>query len=890
MRIAGIFVAVFAAIAASVCFAAPARASGTLPTDVTRATLSNGLRVIVVHDPLAPVVTAMMNYQVGSDEQWIDGLAHATEHMMFRGSATLSSSQLMETMEITGGNFDADTQSTVTQYFFTVPSQYLDIALRAERSRASGVVMAQDQWNQERGAITQEVTQDNSNALYRLFVKMQQRIIGGTPYAKNGLGTVSSFERGVNGDQLLKFYRAWYHPNNAVYVIVGDVDGPATVAEVRRLFGDVPAAKLPARSAVTLKPLRSAIYHDVSDQSYTAVLLGYRLPGYDSPDYAAAQILGDVLSSQRSEFGAMPYVGKALNTQFFVQTYPKTAVGIAFAAVPVTIKPETVDREVRSIVAGYRRNGVPADLVAAEKLREISQLEFNANSIEGMANEWSQAVAVQELRSPDDMVARFEAVSVDDVNRVLRQSLDNSTVVTAYAVPKNSGAFSAGGGELAKENNAIPPSKHEPLPAWAQHVLDNLQVPRQTLEPTDVTLRNGVRLIVQPEHITHTVVVRGEILNDPNVQEPAGQEGVDDVATGLLPYGTTRYDRVAFQRELDKIAADTSAGTEFGLDVLAGSFDRGLQLLADEELHPAFDPKAFAIVKRQSVGELTGEVTSPDHLAEVALAKALYPPGDPEQRFASPQSVGALTLDMVKSWYAGAYRPDLTTIVVIGDTTPELAKAEVEKYFGAWTAEGSKPKILPPAVPPNSPSHVMVPATGRVQSSVQLVETVPMTRMDPAWPVLQVADAVLTGGFYSSLLYHDLREVHGYAYSVSSAFEAGKVRSSFEVRYGCDPKNVVPAESQVLAVLRQLQQTPIEADRLLRSKALLMGEVPIRQASYDGVANQLLSYASRDLPLDQNVVDARAELAASGESIRSALAKYVRPDSFVRVIIGPSAK
>jgi zinc protease len=883
MRKASLLVAVAAAIAFSVWDAQCARAGD----DVTRATLANGLQVIVVHNPLAPVVTAMMNYRVGSDEQWIDGLAHATEHMMFRGSATLSSSQLMETMEITGGNFDADTQSTVTQYFFTVPTQYLDIALRAERSRATGLLMLPDQWSQERGAITQEVTQDNSNALYRLFVKMQARLIGGTPYAKNGLGTVESFAHDVNSRQLLKFYRSWYHPNNAVYVIVGDVDGPATIDKVRQLFGDVPAARLPARAPVKLESLRAATYHDTSDQAFTAVQLGYRLPGYDSPDYTAAQILGDVLSSPRSDFGALGYTGKALTAQFFVQSFPKAAVGIAFVAVPVTANPESTDREVRSIIDAYRRSGVPPDLVAAAKLREISQLEFSGNSIEGMAGEWSQAIAVQRLHSPNDMIARFEAVSVADVNRVLRRCLDNSTAVAAYAVPKNAGVTNSGGGELAKENNTIAPAKNEPLPAWARHVLDNLQVPQETLAPSDTKLANGIRLIVQPERITHSVIVRGQILNDPQVQEPMGQEGVGDVAEGLFPFGTTSYDRVAFQRELDKIAATTSAGTEFGLDVLSANFDRGLALLADEELHPAFDPKAFAIVKQQLVGELTGDATSPDHLADVALAKALYPPGDPQQRFASPQSVGGLTLDTVKSWYAGAYRPDLTTILVVGDTTPDAAKDEIEKYFGVWRALGPKPNVELPPAPPNAARQVAVPATGRVQSSVQLAETVPVVRNDPEWPLLRVADAVLSGGFYSSLLYHDLREVHGYAYYVSTAFDAGRVRSSFEVRYGCDPKNVVPAESEVVGVLRRLQQTPIEPDRLLRSKALLMGDVPIREASYEGVAGQLLSYASRSLPLNQNVVDARAELAASAESVRTAVAKFVRPDAFVRVVVGP---
>ncbi len=128
------------------------------------------------------------------------------------------------------------------------------------------------------------------------------------------------------------------------------------------------------------------------------MLLGYRLPGYDSPDYAAAQILGDVLSSQRSAFGAMPYTGKRSRRSSSYRRIRKPASASRSAAVPVTTQPETVDDRVcERSSPDTAEDGVPPDLVAAAKLREISQLEFNANSIEGMAAEWSQAVAVQEL-------------------------------------------------------------------------------------------------------------------------------------------------------------------------------------------------------------------------------------------------------------------------------------------------------------------------------------------------------------------------------------------------------------------------------------------------------------------------------------------------------------
>jgi zinc protease len=129
--------------------------------------------------------------------------------------------------------------------------------------------------------------------------------------------------------------------------------------------------------------------------------------------------------------------------------------------------------------------------------------------------------------------------------------------------------------------------------------------------------------------------------------------------------------------------------------------------------------------------------------------------------------------------------------------------------------------------------------------------------------------------------------VHGDVYNVSSSVNAGKVRGTFSVQYGCDPQNIVPAQGQVIAVLKQLQQQPIEPDRILRSKALLMGRVPLREASYEGMARELLSYAVEDLPLNEGVVEAGAELASSASALQAAIAKYVRPDAFVRVVTGP---
>ena len=193
--------------------------------DVLRATLANGLYVVIIENPLAPVVTTEMNYLVGSDEapEGFPGMAHAQEHMMFRGSPGLSAAQLANIMALMGGEFNAETQQTVTRYYFTVPKDELDVALHVEAVRMRDVLDSQELWEQERGAIEQEVAEDMSSPDYLFSVQLLEQMFSKTPYAHDALGTRPSFQK-TTAAMLKQFHDAWYVPNNAVLVIVGDVD------------------------------------------------------------------------------------------------------------------------------------------------------------------------------------------------------------------------------------------------------------------------------------------------------------------------------------------------------------------------------------------------------------------------------------------------------------------------------------------------------------------------------------------------------------------------------------------------------------------------------------------------------------------------------------------
>ena len=874
----------------SLVFVLTMPAPSALGADVVHATLKNGLQVVIVRNTLASVVTTQINYLVGSDEApaGFPGMAHATEHMMFRGSPGLSAAQLSTIGAAMGGDFNAGTQQTVTQYFFTVPAENLDIALRIESIRMRGVLATPKIWGLERGAIEQEVAQDLSNPQYVFYTKLLDAMYAGTPYAHDALGTRESFDR-TTGAMLRNFHATWYAPNNAILVIVGDVDPDATLAKVRHLFEGIPRRPLPARPVINLPPLApGAITHE-TDLPYGLAVVAYRLPGYDSPDFAAGQVLADVLDSQRGNLYALVPEGKALFTGFDGSALPKAALGYATAGFPHAGDGFALVASIKSIIADYVTQGIPESLVEAAKRHEIADAEFEKNSVVGLAGVWSQAVAVEGRTSPDDDIEAIKKVTVADVNRVAKEYLANDTAVVAVLTPRPSGApVAAQGFSRSPESFAAKQTKPVPLPAWAKKAVAPAALPASTGNPIVTVLRNGLRLIVQPETISRTVSVYGRVKTNPDLQVPAGQEGLAEVLRGLFSYGTTTLDRLAFEEAQDDIGAHVSAGTSFSLQIPEDQFDRGVQLLAENVLSPALPDEAFKVVQEETIGSVAGQLQSPAHLASRAMRTALYPKGDPALRQATPESVGSLTLNDVKMYYHEVMRPDMTTIVVIGQVTPENAKTTIQKYFGDWTATGPKPATDLPPVPLNPPAASVVPDASRVQDEVTLAQTLSLTRSHPDYYALRVGNQVLSGAGFASRLFRDLREQSGLVYSVDTTLDAGKNRSIFAVFYACDPPNVSKARGLVERNLREIQTRPVTTAELTQAKTLLLRRIPLSTSSTESIAAQWLDFSVRDLPLDEPRRAAKRYLAITAAEVQAVFSTWIRPGDFVQVTLGPN--
>jgi len=854
-----------------------------------RATLKNGLKVVIVQNRLAPVATIVVNYEVGSNEtpNHFPGTAHALEHMMFRGSPGLSGEQLANVTATIGGFFNADTQQTITQYFFTVPVQDLDTALHIESLRMRGILADKKSWDQERGAIEQEVAQDLSNPQYVAYAKLLASLFKGTPYAHTPLGTRPSFDN-TSAAMLKKFHDTWYAPNNTIMVIVGDVQPQDTLDRVRGLFEDIPARKIPPVADVRLQSVKPETFDLKTDRPYGLIMMAFRLPGSNSSSSAAVQIMADVLDSERGTLYGLVTDGKALSAGFSTAIFPQTGIGYTAVAFPKGADTTALIAKVRKILAADAQNGFSPDLVKAAKRQEITAAELEKNSSFGLAMAWSQAIALEGRASPAEKLKAIRQVSTDEVNAITRKYLNPQQAVVAVLRPQVSGkaipamAFRKTESFTMKETAAVE------IPQWAQKSWQRLEIPVSNVHPSVATLPNGLKLIVQPENVSRTVSVYGHIRNHPDMTEPRGQEGVGQVLEALFSYGTASLNRLDFQKALDNIGAVESAGSEFSLQVLSDHFDAGVRLLADNILHPALPQSAFRIVRQQVAATAAGRLQSPDYLTHRALRQALFPQQDPALRQATPDSVRALHLPDVRAYYQRIFRPDLTTIVIIGNVRIETAKAVVHKYFGIWEAHGPKPNVLLPAVPDNKPSVVTVPNDTRVQDRVILAETLQLNRLDPDYYALELGNQVLGGGFYATRLYRDLREKTGLVYHIDTSFDVDKTRALYIASYACDPPNVTSAHEIITRNLQAMQSDPVTSEELKVAKALALREIPLSESSLESIAGGLISRTELDLPLQEPSLAAEHYLALTADQVRAAFAKHLRPQDLVRVAEGPN--
>jgi zinc protease len=852
-------------------------------------TLRNGLRVVVVEDRAAPVVQTGVWYGFGSLQETPGktGLAHALEHMLFRGTPEISAGGLDDIVARLGARMNGETNYDYTHFYFEMPADKLDVALYIDADRMAHAALHASDWAIERNAVLNEIDGDDSSPFFNLLARVRAAAFPDQPVGRTPLGNRDDVAAASVAD-IARYYREWYAPNNATLVVAGDVNHATVFAKAQRYFGSIPSKRLPARQTVKPTAAHGQVVEAQFPFPFEILDLAYSIPGDTERGEPAVSTLATLLENQRSPF----YLSLVqTNIALAIEASADTQLRGGLLDVFIVLNPGRSSSEAQSVfqstLDSVLRNGFDPPLVLAAKRLTLAERLYAADSISGMGDlaGYTYGIVGEKIADED---SRLAALTGSDLVAAARAYLSRPAVVghlSPNASPPRGNSQKSSAAASDDFSKRVP---NGPIvePAWVAKAVRAPSTARSALEPVAFTLPNGLHVIVQTKNDRPTFVLRGKIASSPAF-EPLGKQGIIRLASSVADYGSARYPFEQRRQATDEMGAFVFTGQDFSAQGEARDFERIVEIIADGEAHPTFADPWLQIERSQLANSLQSEANISGVMIDRAYNRLLLAGDDPSLRQPTTPSVQGITRENLLAYTAAYWRPDLTTVAVVGNLSPQRVRGALEAAFGSWRAAGPRPDPHLRPLPPASSGHDYI-GTAANQVYIRLGQPA-ISRSNPDYDTFVVLNQILGGsGAFESRLWQELRQKRGLVYSVSSSLEADADRGDFRVELNASPQRVVEAVEFVRRELQRLQNEPVSTIELQEAKVRLAGNALLDEASSTGQAKQLLDIAVNALPLDYyRTLNERFARITPADVQRVARA-YLRPSRLVEVYAGPS--
>src|SRR5579872_2355477 len=394
---------------------------------IEKYTLSNGMRVILSRDNAVPVITLYMIYDVGArvEERGRTGFAHLFEHMMFEGSANVPKGMHFKLVESNGGTLNGSTRPDYTDYFEVLPSNKLAVGLWLESDRMRSLAITHENLENQKEAVKQERRLSFDNRPYATAIVDHWPQLAFENW-QNAHSLIGSFEdlNASSVEDVAKFFRTYYAPDNAVMVIVGDIQIPETRKLIEQYFGDIPPQPKPAKPDLSepANPTpRSDVYHDAHAR-VPAVIVGYPAPVRRSRDYYALGMLDVLLTggpSARFELNLVKGAESVIQYQAEIgwpfassSDYKDPGDYAMFLLFKPNFTPQQIVDQAQDEIARIQKDGV--DLKELERARTLLRSD--------------QITSLQSSLHRAQLLGRYEIF--DGKPELINTNLDNFLAVT----------------------------------------------------------------------------------------------------------------------------------------------------------------------------------------------------------------------------------------------------------------------------------------------------------------------------------------------------------------------------------------------------------------------------------------------------------------------------
>lgn len=875
--------------------------------------LANGLDVYAMPDPTAGTVTVTLWYDVGGkdDPQGRSGFAHLFEHILSRKTVNLPYGQISTLVENAGGSRNASTGQDFTNYYETVPPQYLETMLWTHAERMARPVVDQAVFDAERSIVKEELRQRVYAPPYGRFGRF---VIGDNSfdesiYRRSVIGSIEELDSAQIEDARA-FHEAYYRPATATMIVSGNFDPAQLDRWVDQYFADIPNPDRPV--PVLERPVETPRTAPRRVEAYAPNVplpaVGVIYPGMKAthPDAAALDVLEGILSRGESSrlYQALVYRSQlASNASFGADSMEEDGSIAVTATVAQGKAIEDVEAALDAELARVRETPVTAAELAEAKMEIIAGELRQRETASGRAFILGRAIVSEnDPAAPDARLAAVQAVTAADVQRVARTWLnDQARVSVRY---QDDSARPAGVAEDSWRNPApvptfltVPPAvlaANELLPEGQRMAPPAPGEPRAMATPRVVerTLPNGLRVIVAKSTdlpiMNARLVVAGGAAADP-VDRP----GLATMTAALASQGAGGRSAPEIARTLEALGASIGGGagadsTALFLSVPTVAADEAGAVLADVVRRPDFAEEEVARSRTQAVNALRVNLRQPGPLAALVLNRLAFgaaPYGAPAS--GTPESLAGLTRGQVVDFHDRWWRPDNAALVITGGMEPEAAFAFAERTLGDWERPtGSAPTVADRAGATPGPRVVVVDLPGAGQAAVTAAVRAPR-RADDAYYPLSVVNSIIGGG-QNGHLFQEIRAKRGLSYGASSSLAARADGGVLSATTQTKNESAAEVVGLVLAELDRLRVEPVADQIVTDRETFLNGAWSRALETTGGLGGVLADAVTYGLPLGEVEAYPRRIAATTPDSLRAAAQAVGSEDAYV-VVVGESS-
>ncbi|WBX39308.1 M16 family metallopeptidase [Acinetobacter schindleri] len=424
------------------------KAKSELTRSTFETTLKNGLKVIIREDHRAPMVMTQIWYKVGSADESGNtlGISHVLEHMMFKGTSKVPNDEFTRISRIYGGSINAATFTNYTNYYQLYPKAYFPMALELEADRMSNLLLRQQDFEPEIKVVMEERrqrTEDNPRS--RAFERFKWISYPTSHYRQPVIGHMKTLNN-IQLNDVKQWYKTWYTPNNAILVIVGDVESEQALLQVQKYFADTPSRVTPQRNDVHefehLGYRHMEINTDVQVPNLYMTWNVKSLASAINPqDAYALTIIRSLLDSGISSRLQDRLVrDRKLLTSVSVSYDPYNRGDSLFSisALPANgVSFEDAQKAIQAEVDALKTEDIPKHELERITTRFVSNLIYNQDSIAGQAKMIGNLeVNGLSYRLMDELPKYYENVSMSDIQRVANSYFIRENLSTLYLAPE----------------------------------------------------------------------------------------------------------------------------------------------------------------------------------------------------------------------------------------------------------------------------------------------------------------------------------------------------------------------------------------------------------------------------------------------------------------------